>query len=138
MTDATPEPIEPEISGQLGDGNGTDNGTDNGNLLRERIRSVLRAVFAVALGVLLVGDVALYSLHKALEARVESQDRRIERMNSMLTDLLSSRDNAARIELIETQVDGIGKAVEDLQQLVKDTRPPTEPPPEESTSKPKK
>jgi len=134
MTDATPEPIEPEISGQLGDGNGT----DNGNLLRERIRSVLRAVFAVALGVLLVGDVALYSLHKALEARVESQDRRIERMNSMLTDLLSSRDNAARIELIETQVDGIGKAVEDLQQLVKDTRPPTEPPPEESTSKPKK
>jgi len=134
MTDATPEPIEPDVSEQLGDGNGT----DNGNLPRERIRSVLRAVFAVTLCVLLVGDVILYSLHKALEARVESQDRRIERMNSLLTDLLSSRDNAARIELIETQVDGIEKSVGDLQQLVKDTRAPTEPPPEESTSKPKK
>jgi len=130
MTDATPEPIEPDVSEQLGDG--------NGNPARERIRSVLRAVFAVILGVLLVGDVALYSLHKALEARVESQDRRIERMNAMLTDLLASRDNAARIELIETQVDGIEKSMGDLQQLVKDTRPPIEPPPEENTAKPKK
>ena len=134
MTDATPEPIEPDTSSELS----PDNGEDNGNGIGERLRGILRSVFAVILGVLLMGDVALYSLYKSVEARVESQDRRMERMNSTLTDLLSSRDNAARIELIETQVDGIEASMGDLQQLVKDTRPPIEQPPEESPAKPKK
>jgi len=137
MTNATPEPIEPTNSAELDDGGG-DNGGENRNSPRERVRSIVRGAFAVILGVLLMADVGLYSLYKALEARVESQDRRLERVNALLTDLLNSRDNASKIEEIEIQVDSIEKQIGIVHQLVKDTRPPTEPPPEDEPAKSKK
>jgi hypothetical protein len=83
-------------------------------------------IFAVCLGALMMGDVALFSLYKSVQSRVESQDRRIERMNKLLTDLLASRDNAMKIEEIEQQVEGVATAVEDLQHMVVESRSSTE------------
>jgi len=80
----------------------------------ERFRSLLRVVFGVILGVLLVGDIFQYSLHKTLSGRVENQERRIERLNRMVNDLLTANENAQKIEKIEQQVDGIDDRILDL------------------------
>jgi hypothetical protein len=95
---------------------------ENGNQANRRPGGRLRMIFAVCLGGLMMGDVALYSLYQSVHSRVEAQDRRIERMNKLLTDLLASRDNAKKIEEIEQQVDGVVTAVEDLQHMVTDSR----------------
>ena len=113
MSDATPETVEPETTGEI---------LANGEL-KERRGNLLRLIFAAILGVLLVGDVAMYSLHKAMASRVESQERRMDRMNKMLNDSLTARQNATKIEGLETQVDGLVTAVEGLQQMVEDTHP---------------
>lgn len=96
------------------------------NEARARSGRTLRMIFAVCLGALMMGDVALFSLYKSVQSRVESQDRRIERMNKLLTDLLASRDNAMKIEEIEQQVEGVATAVEDLQHMVVESRSSTE------------
>jgi hypothetical protein len=86
----------------------------------QRSSLLLRTTFGALLGVLAMGQVALYSLHKAMESRVESHERRIERSSKLLTDLLSSRDNAAKIEEIEQQVVGIEGQIGELVDMVRD------------------
>jgi len=83
-------------------------------------RALLRVVFGVLLGVLGMADVGMYSLHKAMESRVEAQERRIERMDGMLTNMLASHDNASKIETIEQQVVGIENQIGELTDLVRD------------------
>ena len=90
---------------------------------RESLRRRLRVTYALCLGILLAGDVVLYSLYKGVESQLESQERRVDRMGRLLADLLGSRDNAQKIEEIEQQVEGVAVAVEDLQHLVTETRP---------------
>lgn len=85
----------------------------------ERWRSWFRMMFAVCVGVLLIGDIFLYSLHRALTARVENQERRIERLQSVVDDLLSASENAEKIEKIEQQVDGINGQIGDLTEVLK-------------------
>jgi hypothetical protein len=87
---------------------------------KQRSGLLLRTTFGALLGVLMMGQVALYSLHKAMESRVESHERRIERSSKLLTDLLSSRDNAAKIEEIEQQVVGIEGQIGELVDMVRD------------------
>lgn len=90
-------------------------------------RALLRVVFGVLLGALAMADVGMYSLHKAMESRVEAQDRRIERMDGALTDMLASHDNASKIETIEQQVDGIEGQIGELVEMVRDSqKPPSE------------
>jgi hypothetical protein len=90
------------------------------NAEKQHASLVLRTTFGVLLGVLMMGQVGLYSLHKANESRVESHERRIERMNKLLTDLLASRDNAKKIEGIEQQVVGIESQIDQLADMVRD------------------
>ena len=85
----------------------------------ERFRTILKTTFAVILAVLLMGHVALYSLHQALYSRVESQEHRIERLSKMLTDMLTANQNAEKIEKIEQQVTGIGGQMDDLTDAIK-------------------
>jgi len=85
----------------------------------DNFRSMLKVVFGVTLGVLLVGDIFLYSLHQALSARVENQERRIERINQIVDDLLISNANAEKIEKIEQQVNGIDGQVHELTDAIK-------------------
>jgi hypothetical protein len=80
---------------------------------RER-RNWLRIGGALLVTFLLISNIALYSLHKALTSRVEGQDHRIERLQQMVTDMLKANQNAEKIEKIETQVDSIGVQVTDL------------------------
>jgi hypothetical protein len=85
----------------------------------EKFRSALRVAFGVILGMLLVGDIFQYSLHQALAARVENQERRIERLNKMVDDLLTTNQNAQKIEKIEQQVEGIDGQIHDLTEAIK-------------------
>lgn len=85
----------------------------------DRFRSLLRVVFGVLLGVLLAGDIFQYSIHEALSARVENQERRIERLNRMVDDLLTTNANAQRIEKIEQQVVGIDGQIHELTDAIK-------------------
>lgn len=82
-------------------------------------RSWLRVAFGAALGALLVGDIFLYSHHQALRARVENQERRIERLNTMVDDLLITNENAQKIEKIEQQVESIDGQVQELTDAIK-------------------
>lgn len=84
-----------------------------------RFSMILRTTFAVVLTVLLVGNVALYSLHQTLNARVESQEHRIQRLNKMLTDMLTANQNAEKIEKIKQQVSGIEGQMDDLTTTIK-------------------
>lgn len=119
MADPAPTPIDDEPhSGIIGLEELT------GNNPRTRFRSLLRLIFAIMLFGLLLGEVVLYSFFKTVESRVESQDRRIERMQSVLTDFLASRDNAGKIQEIEQQVDRTAEAVGELSNLVQDQAPP--------------
>lgn len=94
----------------------------------DRFRSLLRVVFGVLLGVLLAGDIFQYSIHEALSARVENQERRIERLNRMVDDLLTANENAQKIEKIEQQVDGIDDRIHDLTDAITAQNPaPQEP-----------
>lgn len=98
-------------------------------------RNWLRAVVAVVVLLLLVGDVALYSLYKALRSRVEAQDHRVERLQDMVTDMIAANQNAEKIQKIETQVDAIGVQVTDLTTTIKEQDADTE---QEKVSKKKK
>lgn len=110
--DAAPEPIEAHST------TGPFHVTDE---RRGRVISWLRIVFATLLGALFVANVAMYSLYQALRSRVESQDHRIERLNSMITDVLSANENAAKVESISQKVDGIETQVKDLSKDIKET-----------------
>ena len=83
----------------------------------ERLRNWLRIV--MGMGVLLVGDIFLYSHHQALQARVENQERRFIRLNKVVDDLLMTNTNAEKIEKIELQVDGIDGQVQELTDVIK-------------------
>jgi len=85
----------------------------------ERLRSILRIAFSALLGVLMMGDVALYSLHQAMKSQVDSQEHRIERLNSMISDLLMTNRNAEKIEKIEQQVNGIDGQVQAITETIK-------------------
>lgn len=85
----------------------------------ERLRTLLRMAFAVSLAVLLVATVALFSLYETLKSQTESQERRIERLNNMMGDLLVANENAEKIEKIEQQVNGIQDQVTDLTDVIK-------------------
>lgn len=88
-------------------------------MLRERRWWVWITVAAV-LGTLLVVDVVLYSLYKALQSRSQGQDHRIERLEKMVTDMIQANQNAEKIEKIETQVDGIEVQVTELTSTIKE------------------
>jgi len=85
----------------------------------ERWKSWFRMMFAVCVGILLIGDIFLYSLHRSLTARVENQERRIERLQGTVKDLLTARDNAEKIEKIEQQIEGIDGQIGDLTETLK-------------------
>lgn len=85
----------------------------------EGLRAWLRIMGAGILGVLLMGDIFLYTLHQALQARVESLERRNDRLTGVVDSLLTSNEDAEKIEKIEQQVDGIGGQVEDLTDAIK-------------------
>jgi len=85
----------------------------------ERLRSILRIAFSACLGILLMGDVAFYSLHQAMKSQVDSQEHRIERLNSMISDLLMSNQNSEKIEKIEQQVNGIDGQVQAITDAIK-------------------
>lgn len=107
--DAIPEPVE--------DQNNTGSLPVAEN--NERLRAFLRVAFAVCLSVVVMADVALYSLHQALHSRVEAQEHRIERLNKMLTDTLAANQNAEKIEKIGQQVTGIESQMDDLTTAIK-------------------
>ena len=88
-------------------------------LTGEGTHSWLRVVFGMILGALLVGNIFLYSLHQALHARVENQERRSDRLGKMVDDLLITNKNAEKIEKIEQQVDGISSQVQDLTDIIR-------------------
>jgi len=83
-------------------------------------RTRARVLVGICLAVFFLGDVFLYSHHRALQARVESHERRIERLDKAITDLLMANDNAEKIEKIEQQVVGIDGQMDDLTTFLKD------------------
>jgi hypothetical protein len=85
----------------------------------ERLRSILRMAFAACLAGLLVSTVALFSLYESLKSKTDSQEHRIERLNSMISDLLMTHENAQKIEKIEQQVNGIEGQLGDLTDTLK-------------------
>lgn len=85
-----------------------------------RGRGLLRAFVGVLIALLLVGDVALYSLYQALRSRVWSQEHRVERLHKLVTDMIKANQNAEKIEKIETQVDGIETQVSELTETIKE------------------
>lgn len=100
----------------------------------ERWKSWFRFTFVGFLAMLLIGHIFLYSLHRALTARVENQERRIERLQGVVDDLLIASDSAEKIEKIEQQVNGIDGQLGDLTETLKaqasdtDGTPPVEAP----------
>lgn len=93
-------------------------------MVGERLRSLLRITTVGILGVLLIGDIFMYSLYQALRAQTENHDRKIERLNRALDDLRTSNANAEKIEKIKQQVDGIDGNVTEMTATLKaqDTR----------------
>jgi uncharacterized protein HemX len=87
---------------------------------RERVRGWMRTAVAVVVAVLLVGDVAIYSLYQALLSRVQSQEHRLERLDKMVNDMVVANQNAEKIEGIETQVDNIETQISDLTKVIKE------------------
>jgi hypothetical protein len=80
----------------------------------------MRTAVAVVVAVLLVGDVAIYSLYQALLSRVQSQEHRLERLDKMVNDMVVANQNAEKIEGIETQVDNIETQISDLTKVIKE------------------
>jgi hypothetical protein len=129
--EATPEPIP------------TQNNT--GPLLvvdaaRDRFTTLFRIVVALTLGGLLVGDIAIYSLYQAMRSQVEAHEHRIERLDKMVADMLTTNDNATKIESINTKVDSIDVQVQELTTTLKeDAAKVQDTPPEPANgTKPKK
>jgi hypothetical protein len=87
---------------------------------RERVLSWFRIGIALILGVLLVGDIALYSLYQALRSQVEAHEHRIERQDKLITDMLSTNENAVKLEAITGKVDNIEIRVQELTTAVKE------------------
>lgn len=104
---ATPEEVSPTTTGPLRTVGG------------EGTRGWVRVVLGMCVATLLLGDVFLYSHHQALQARVENQERRIERLDKVVSDLLLANENAEKIEKIEQQVDGIDGQVQELTKAIK-------------------
>ena len=69
--------------------------------------------------VLIIGDIALYSLFQTMQSRVELQESRIERLTRNVTDMLTTNENAKKIQKIETQVDGIRTELEEVTSVLK-------------------
>lgn len=93
----------------------------------------LWVIIAVTIGYLLVADIALYSMYRALQSRVEGQDHRLSRLQQMVLEMIKVNRNAEKIEKIETQVDAIGVQVSDMTTSL--TQEPLEPGPVPPTSK---
>ena len=104
-----PEPVQSSTTGPL------DTVDANG----ERFRSRLRAAFGVLLAVLLMGNILMYSLYKSLQARVQNQERRIERFYGVVDNLLLANGNAEKIEKIEQQVESIDGQMKELTDVIK-------------------
>lgn len=124
--EGTPEPVETQETTETTEL--SENETENGY---ERWGGWLRFTFAVILGVLLVGDVGLYSLYQAEHSRVESMSRRLDRTEQMLMDLLASQDNRKKLEAIEQKVIGLEEQFDGLMiHLKKETKSSEVPEPE--------
>lgn len=61
-----------------------------------------------------VSDVVLYSEYQALKSKVGMQQHKVDRLQSMLIDLLQSNQNAEKLEHIEVKVQSIETQVNDL------------------------
>lgn len=91
---------------------------DSQTILREEGmgRSINRfqigAIFAITL--LGIGFLFLYSEYQTLLARVEGQDRRLERYNRFLADVVSSQSAAGRLEDIDQKVSKIEENIDEL------------------------
>ena len=114
-----PEAVEAQKTTEL-----TENESEDGG---ERWRGWLRLAFAIILGILLVGDVGLYSLYQAEHSRVESMSRRLDRTEQMLMDLLASQDNREKLEAIEQKVVGLAGQIDDLKTHLQNEVPPPTP-----------
>lgn len=88
------------------------------SVLVEKVRPVLRWSLAFLFVSLVITDVALYSLHQADHSRIQTLDRRVQRLEIMLVDAIHAKENTSKIEAIEGQVKSIeseiGTAVEIL------------------------
>lgn len=93
-----------------------------------RFRWRVRLVGSLVVCVLLIGDVVMYSLYRALQSRVDYQETRIERLDKMVTDMLAVSENAAKIEGIETQVDKIDGQISGLADALKEKQKTEEKP----------
>jgi hypothetical protein len=87
--------------------------------IRERGRVWLRGITLVAIGMLLVTDVAMYSMYQTMHSRVVSQDHRIERLQQMVANMIKANQNAEKIQKIKTQVESIDVQVTELTTTLK-------------------
>jgi len=85
------------------------------HMSRESFQRILWVATGVLLGVLLIGDVTLYSHHKELEARVENQERKIAQLDKMVEELLKGRDQAARVEEIMAELDALEQTLDAME-----------------------
>lgn len=103
--DAVPEPVNPQTTTgvfQISD------------TTKEKIAGWLRIAILVLLATLLAADIAMYSSHQALLSRVESQEQRFERLDTMMMDALSVSQNAAKVESMTTKMEEIEKQLMEL------------------------
>jgi len=91
-----------------------DGGEGEDEETNERALSWLRVLMGVLFGMLILADLHLYSLYEAESSRVEAMDRRMERLDQTLSDLLTINENAEKIEKIEQRVSGIEVRVGEL------------------------
>lgn len=112
------------------------------HIRRGRVFSWVRAVFAGLLAVSLVTHLVTYSLYQTVHSKVDQQERRLERLDKMVTDLLVVPENTAKLEAIGTKLNGIEGQVQEMTSVLKesDAKAPASPsaPKTTKTSKPKK
>lgn len=84
------------------------------DLQEDRLRGWIRIFTFMAFCTLLVMNLFLFSLYQGHEAQMDNQNRRIERLNGNVQDLLKSNQNAEKIEKIKQTIDGIDSHVQEL------------------------
>jgi hypothetical protein len=89
---------------------------------RDTMRSVLRILLVVVLATLLAGDIYLYSALQAEKARVESLTHRVDRLEKMVVDALTSNQNAVAVEELGQKVEGISAGIEEMHQTLSETK----------------
>ena len=96
----------------------------------ERFRPVLRWLVFVSFLVIVTADAFLYSVYQADHSRVVTMDRRIDRLETMVTEAIHAKENAEKIKTIESQVKSIETEISGVADLLKEVGKPEEEKPE--------